>query len=75
MEWHGPKTDSSPVYIQLQADKVLKVLDGRGAVLRSINLKDHQRVEVILSSNKGSKALLLKSPKEYDLVSIMMSRP
>uniref|UniRef100_A0A8C3BFB8 NAD(P)H oxidase (H2O2-forming) n=1 Tax=Cairina moschata TaxID=8855 RepID=A0A8C3BFB8_CAIMO len=68
MEWHGPKTDSSPVYIQLQADKVLKVLDGRGSVLRSISLKTHGRVEVILSSNKGNKALLLKSPKEYDLV-------
>ncbi|NXJ82003.1 DUOX2 oxidase, partial [Trogon melanurus] len=68
MEWRGPKTASSPVYIQLQADKVLKVLDGRGSVLRSISLKAHQRVEVILSSNKGNKALLLKSPKEYDLV-------
>uniref|UniRef100_A0A8C3JAC6 NAD(P)H oxidase (H2O2-forming) n=1 Tax=Calidris pygmaea TaxID=425635 RepID=A0A8C3JAC6_9CHAR len=45
-----------------------QVLDGRGSVLRSISLKAHQRVEVILSSNKGNKALLLKSPKEYDLV-------
>uniref|UniRef100_A0A803VXV7 NAD(P)H oxidase (H2O2-forming) n=1 Tax=Ficedula albicollis TaxID=59894 RepID=A0A803VXV7_FICAL len=68
VEWHGPKTDNSPVYIQLQAEKVLKVLDNRGSVLRSINLKTHQRVEVILSNNKGNKALLLKSPKEYDLV-------
>ncbi|KAM7039506.1 dual oxidase 2 isoform 2-T3 [Acridotheres tristis] len=68
IEWHGPKTDNSPVYIQLQADKVLKVLDSRGSVLRSINLKAYQRVEVILSNNKGNKALLLKSPKEYDLV-------
>ncbi|NXJ70681.1 DUOX2 oxidase, partial [Rostratula benghalensis] len=68
MEWHGPKTESSLVYIQLQADKVLKVLDGRGSVLRSISLKAHQKVEVIVSSNKGNKALLLKSPKEYDLV-------
>uniref|UniRef100_A0A8C3NJW9 NAD(P)H oxidase (H2O2-forming) n=1 Tax=Geospiza parvula TaxID=87175 RepID=A0A8C3NJW9_GEOPR len=68
MEWHGPKTDSCPVYIQLQADKVLKVLDSRGSVLRSINLKAQPRVEVILSNNKGNKALLLKSPKEYDLV-------
>ncbi|NXF10271.1 DUOX2 oxidase, partial [Smithornis capensis] len=68
MEWHGPKRDISPIYIQLQADKVLKVLDGRGSVLRSINLKALQRVEVILSNNKGNKALLLKSPKEYDLV-------
>uniref|UniRef100_A0A8C3V8M3 NAD(P)H oxidase (H2O2-forming) n=1 Tax=Catharus ustulatus TaxID=91951 RepID=A0A8C3V8M3_CATUS len=67
-EWHGPKTDNSPVYIRLQAEKVLKVLDNRGSVLRSINLKAHQRVEVILSNNKGNKALLLKSPKEYDLV-------
>ncbi|NXX85670.1 DUOX2 oxidase, partial [Urocolius indicus] len=68
IEWHGPKTDSSPVYIQLQADKMLKVLDGRGSLLRSISLKAQQTVEVILSNNKGNKALLLKSPKEYDLV-------
>ncbi|NWQ59700.1 DUOX2 oxidase, partial [Neopipo cinnamomea] len=68
MEWHGPKTESCPVCIQLQADKVLKVLDGRGSVMRSINLKAYQRVEVILSNNKGNKALLLKNPKEYDLV-------
>ncbi|XP_042741637.1 dual oxidase 2 [Lagopus leucura] len=68
MEWYGPKTESSLVHIQLQADKVLKVLDGRGLLLRSVNLKAQQRVEVILSSNKGNKALLLKSPKEYDLV-------
>lgn len=72
MEWHGPKTDSSPVYVQLQADEVLKVLDRTGSVLRSISLKAYQRVEVVLSSNKGNKALLLKSPKEYDLVSTMM---
>lgn len=72
MEWHGPKTESSLVHIQLQADKVLKVLDGRGLLLRSVNLKAQQRVEVILSSNKGNKALLLKSPKEYDLVSATM---
>eukprot|EP00076_Gallus_gallus_P015519 XP_015134571.1 dual oxidase 2 [Gallus gallus] len=68
MEWHGPKTDSSLVYIQFQADKVLKVLDGRGLMLRSVSLNAQQSVEVILSSNKGNKALLLKSPKEYDLV-------
>ncbi|XP_063025374.1 dual oxidase 2 isoform X1 [Melospiza melodia melodia] len=68
MEWHGPKADSCPVYIQLQADKELKVLDSRGSVLRSINLKAQPRVEVIVSNNRGNKALLLKSPKEYDLV-------
>ncbi|NXA53234.1 DUOX2 oxidase, partial [Nothocercus julius] len=68
MEWHGPKTESSAVWIQLQPDKVLKVLDGRWSVLRSISLEAQQRVEVILSTNKGNRALLLKSPKEYDLV-------
>ncbi|NWI18868.1 DUOX2 oxidase, partial [Crypturellus soui] len=70
MEWHGPKIDSSPVWIQLQPDKVLKVLDSRWSVLRSISLKTQHRVEVILSTNKGNRALLLKSPKEYDLVLI-----
>uniref|UniRef100_A0A8D2N9E8 NAD(P)H oxidase (H2O2-forming) n=1 Tax=Zonotrichia albicollis TaxID=44394 RepID=A0A8D2N9E8_ZONAL len=67
-EWHCQPCNSCPVYIQLQADKELKVLDSRGSVLRSINLKAQPRVEVILSNNRGNRALLLKSPKEYDLV-------
>ncbi|KAL8197165.1 UNVERIFIED_CONTAM: Dual oxidase 2, partial [Gekko kuhli] len=67
-EWQDPKTATSQVYLQLHEDKVIKVLDSKLAVVRSINLKDQQQVETILSNNKGNKTLLLKIPKEYDLV-------
>ncbi|KAJ6664098.1 hypothetical protein lerEdw1_008313 [Lerista edwardsae] len=67
-EWHDPKTASSLVYLQLHDDKVIKVLDSKLAMLRSISLKTQQQVETILSSNKGNKTMLLKIPKEYDLV-------
>ncbi|KYO21449.1 dual oxidase 2 [Alligator mississippiensis] len=68
LEWQGPKTDSYLIYIQLHSDKMIKVLDSRLSVLRSINLHAQQQLDVILSNNKGNKALLLKIPKEYDLV-------
>uniref|UniRef100_A0A8C8SKZ3 NAD(P)H oxidase (H2O2-forming) n=1 Tax=Pelusios castaneus TaxID=367368 RepID=A0A8C8SKZ3_9SAUR len=68
LEWQGPKTDSNLIYLQLQPDKIIKVLDSRRAVLRSISLKNQQQVDIVLSINKGNKALLLKIPKEYDLV-------
>ncbi|XP_062998433.1 dual oxidase 2 [Elgaria multicarinata webbii] len=67
-EWQDPKAPSSPVYLQLHEDKVIKVLDCKLAVLRSITLKSQEHVETFLSYNKGCKTLLLKIPKEYDLV-------
>uniref|UniRef100_A0A8C3RPS0 NAD(P)H oxidase (H2O2-forming) n=1 Tax=Chelydra serpentina TaxID=8475 RepID=A0A8C3RPS0_CHESE len=68
VEWQGPKTDSNLIYLQLHPDKIIKVLDSRRAVLRSISLKNQTQVDMVLSINKGNKALLLKIPKEYDLV-------
>lgn len=68
LEWHGFKTESSLVYIQLNEDKVIKVLDGKLAVVRSITLRSQQKVETIMSHNRGSRTILLKIPKEYDLV-------
>ncbi|XP_074862479.1 dual oxidase 2-like [Carettochelys insculpta] len=68
LEWQGPKTDNSLIYLQLQPDKTIKVLDSRRSVLRSISLKHQEQVDMVLSINKGNKALLLKIPKEYDLV-------
>ncbi|XP_015678755.1 dual oxidase 2 [Protobothrops mucrosquamatus] len=68
LEWHGFKTESSLVYIQLKEDKVVKVLDGKLAVVRSITLRSQQKVETIMSNNRGSRTILLKIPKEYDLV-------
>ncbi|XP_078541091.1 dual oxidase 2-like [Lissotriton helveticus] len=67
-EWRGPKESSQRVYLQLQANQLIKVLDARRSVIRSINLHHLSQVEVIQSNNKGYRALLLKIPKEYDLV-------
>lgn len=46
----------------------IRVVDGRLSVLRTIQLRPPQQVNLILSSNRGRRTLLLKIPKEYDLV-------
>lgn len=68
MEWPGPKESSYPVTVQLLPDRSLKVLDKRLTVLRTIQLQPAQQVNLILSSSHGCRTLLLKIPKEYDLV-------
>lgn len=68
MEWPGPKESSYPVTVQLLPDRSLKVLDKRLNVLRTIQLQPTQQVNLILSSSHGRRTLLLKIPKEYDLV-------
>ncbi|XP_057577991.1 dual oxidase 2 [Hippopotamus amphibius kiboko] len=74
MEWPGPRERSYPVTIQLFPDRRLQVLDRRLSVLRTIQLWPLlQRVHLILSSNRRRRALLLKIPKEYDLVLLFNS--
>ena len=53
--------------VHLQPGQI-RVVDGRLTVLRTIQLRPPQQVNLILSSNRGRRALLLKIPKEYDLV-------
>ncbi|XP_005364426.1 dual oxidase 2 isoform X2 [Microtus ochrogaster] len=73
MEWSGPKERSYPVTIQLTPDRSLQVLDKRLTVLHTIQLRSLQQVNLILSSNRGRRTLLLKIPKEYDLVLLFNS--
>lgn len=73
MEWLGPREKSCPVTIQLLPDWRLQVLDRRLTVLRTVQLRPPQRVHLIQSSNHGRRALLLKIPKEYDLVLLFHS--
>ncbi|XP_006883008.1 PREDICTED: dual oxidase 2 [Elephantulus edwardii] len=68
MEWPGPKEKSYPIIIQLLPERCLQVLDRRLSVLRTILLRPQQQVNLILSNNQGCRTLLLKIPKEYDLV-------
>ncbi|XP_007933419.1 dual oxidase 2 [Orycteropus afer afer] len=73
MEWPGPREKSYPIIIQLLSDGCLQVLDRRLSVLRTVQLRPPQQVNLILSSNHGCQTLLLKIPKEYDLVLLFNS--
>ncbi|XP_054572254.1 dual oxidase 1 [Eptesicus fuscus] len=67
LEWQGRKEPCRPVLVHLQPGQV-RVLDCRLSVLRIIQLRPLQKVNLILSNNRGRRTLLLKIPKEYDLV-------
>ncbi|XP_075386791.1 dual oxidase 1 [Tenrec ecaudatus] len=66
LEWQGRKESCRPVLVHLQPGQI-RVVDGRLSVLRIVQLRPPQQVNLILSSNRGRRALLLKIPKEYDL--------
>ncbi|XP_062060744.1 dual oxidase 2 [Lepus europaeus] len=68
MEWPGPCERSYPVTIQLLPGGQLQVLDRRLTPLRTIQLQPPQQASLILSNDRGCRTLLLKIPKEYDLV-------
>ncbi|XP_047622415.1 dual oxidase 1 isoform X2 [Phacochoerus africanus] len=67
LEWQGRKEPCRPVLVHLQPGQI-HVMDGRLSVLRTIQLRPPQQVNLILSSNHGRRTLMLKIPKEYDLV-------
>ncbi|MEJ1278672.1 hypothetical protein NN561_009594 [Cricetulus griseus] len=67
LEWQGRKEPCRPVLVHLQPGQI-RVVDGRLTVLRTIQLRPPQQVSLILSSNHRRRTLLLKIPKEYDLV-------
>ena len=47
----------------------LQVCDPAGGLLRSLSLGSQSQLTILLSSDRQQRALLLKVPKEYDLVS------
>ncbi|XP_053449568.1 dual oxidase 1 isoform X3 [Nycticebus coucang] len=67
LEWQGRKEPCRPVLVHLQPGQI-RVVDSRLTVLRTIQLRPPQQVNLILSNNRGHRTLLLKIPKEYDLV-------
>ncbi|XP_056671998.1 dual oxidase 2 [Monodelphis domestica] len=68
MEWPGPGMRSSPVYLELLPERSLRVLDEQSSMIRSIQLQPLKQMNLIQSNNHGCRTLLLKIPKEYDLV-------
>ncbi|XP_047244662.1 dual oxidase 2 [Girardinichthys multiradiatus] len=66
-EWQGHNKQLHPVSVEIENRKV-QVFDRSGAMHRSLSLRNQDYLDVFLSSNHCHKALLLKVPKEYDLV-------
>ncbi|XP_017160692.1 dual oxidase 1 [Poecilia reticulata] len=66
-EWQGRRKPLHPVSVEIE-NRRLQVLDGSGAVHRSLSLRNQNHLDIFLSSSHHHKSLLLKVPKEYDLV-------
>ncbi len=67
-EWLGDD-DSRLVVVRLRQDCTVDVVSLKAKHLRTINLASMNVVHVLLSSNKKRNVLLIRVPKEYDLVS------
>ncbi|XP_078056229.1 dual oxidase 1-like [Mustelus asterias] len=67
-EWLGPKAPFRPVNIVFDSTKSITVMDSKRALIRTVNLCQGGFADIIQSTNNKQKALLLKVPKEYDLV-------
>ncbi|CAG2200081.1 DUOX [Mytilus edulis] len=67
-EWLGAKEDSRLVSVQLKLKCQLNVLSARGTRLRTINMDFIEEVQIWISNNKGQKAIVVKMPKEYDMI-------
>lgn len=68
-EWQGHKKPLHPVSLEVDEKRRLQVYDRSGSAHRFLNLGNQDYLDVLLSSNRQHKALLLKVSKEYDLVS------
>ncbi|KAM6960644.1 dual oxidase 2 [Aplochiton taeniatus] len=67
-EWQGAGKPLHPVCVQMEDNKSLQVLDSDGPVQRCLDLSKQSRLDILLSNDRYSRTLLLKVPKEYDLV-------
>uniref|UniRef100_A0A3Q1IJ15 NAD(P)H oxidase (H2O2-forming) n=1 Tax=Anabas testudineus TaxID=64144 RepID=A0A3Q1IJ15_ANATE len=67
-EWQGHNRPLHPVSLEVDEKKRLQVFDRSGPALRCLSLGSQNYLDVFLSSDRQRKALLLKVPKEYDLV-------
>ncbi|XP_037539498.1 dual oxidase 1 [Nematolebias whitei] len=66
-EWHGHEKQLQPVSVEVEKRR-LQVFDRSGPSHRCLNLGNQDYIDVLLSNDRYHKALLLKVPKEYDLV-------
>uniref|UniRef100_A0A8K9XIL8 NAD(P)H oxidase (H2O2-forming) n=1 Tax=Oncorhynchus mykiss TaxID=8022 RepID=A0A8K9XIL8_ONCMY len=67
-EWQGPKKPLRPVNLLVDDKRRLQVFDQSGPAQRSLSLGSQTHLDILLSSDYYCRALLMKVPKEYDLV-------
>ncbi|XP_029909915.1 dual oxidase 1 [Myripristis murdjan] len=67
-EWQGAKKPLHPVSVEVDEKRRLQVFDRTGPALRCLSLGNQAYLDVLLANDWHHKALLLKVPKEYDLV-------
>ncbi|KAM6937988.1 dual oxidase 2 [Xenentodon cancila] len=66
-EWQGHKNQLHPVSVEVEKRR-LQLVDRSGSTYRCLNLGNQDYLDVLLSNDRHRKAVLLKVPKEYDLV-------
>ncbi|CAL8356743.1 unnamed protein product [Lota lota] len=67
-EWLGPKKPLQSVSVEVEEKRRVRVFDHAGSVVRCLNLCNQTNLNILLSNDHHQKVLLLKVPKEYDLV-------
>ncbi|KAL2093373.1 hypothetical protein ACEWY4_010685 [Coilia grayii] len=67
-EWQGAGEACRPVCVELKDKLLLEVRDPLSVLLRSLTLGTQSHLTILLSSDRKQNTLLLKVPKEYDLV-------
>ncbi|KAK3106022.1 hypothetical protein FSP39_011167 [Pinctada imbricata] len=67
-EWVESGEEERPVVVKIKPRCEIEVTSSTGRRLRTVSLSNQKTVDVITASNKGRTTVLLKVPKEYDLV-------
>ncbi|KAJ3596396.1 hypothetical protein NHX12_002803 [Muraenolepis orangiensis] len=67
-EWLGPKKPLQSVSVEVTEKRMVQVSDHAGSASRRLNLGNQTHLHILLSNDRQHKVLLLKVPKEYDLV-------
>lgn len=67
-EWQGYSDSSQYVSLVIDEKKRLQIYSENGSPVRTHTLGTQDHLEVFLSNDHHHRALLLKIPKEYDLV-------
>ncbi|XP_051976031.1 dual oxidase 1-like [Xyrauchen texanus] len=67
-EWLGHNTAPRHVMLAFNEKKVFQLFDDNGSLLSSHNLVNQDHLGLLMSNDHQHRCLLLKIPKEYDLI-------